>query len=120
MVTTEAAAAMVAAATVTVAAVLMAVVLTTTSVTTAVAVVAMVVAEATATATVMSAAAMAGVKRQQSISVGVVKGEWWTRAQKRVMTKNKSARPMMRAATKRVARAMATVTRVEGKRRQQR
>ena len=79
---------------------------------------AMVVAEATATATVMTTAATAGVKRQQSTSIGTVEGERWTQAQRPVMTNNERAWPMMRAATKRVARAMATVTRVAGERRQ--
>jgi hypothetical protein len=40
----------------------------------------MVVAEATATVTVMMAATMAGVKRQQSTSVRTVKGGRWTQA----------------------------------------
>ncbi len=98
-------------------AVLMAVVLTTMSVTMAAAVAAMVVAEATATATVMTAAATAGVKTQQSTSVGTVEGGHWTRARRWVTTNNESAWPMMRAATKRVARVMATVMRVAGERR---
>jgi hypothetical protein len=112
--TAAAVAAMVAAVTVAVMAVLMAVALTMTSVTTAAAVVAMVVAEAAATATVMTAAATVGVKRQQLTSGGTVEGGRWTRAQRRVTMNNKSAWPMMRAGTKRVARAMATVKRVVG------
>jgi hypothetical protein len=94
---------MAAAVTVGAMAVLMVVVLTTTSATRAAAVAAMVVAEATAIATVM-AAATAGVKRQQSTSVGTVKGGRWTRAQRRVTMNNESVWLMMRAATKRVAR----------------
>ena len=73
-------------------------------------------AEVTATATVMTAAAMAGGKKQQSTSVRTVDGGWWTRARRRVTTNNKSVWPMMRAGTKMVARAMATVTRVAGER----
>ena len=94
------------------AAVLMAVALTATSVTTAAAMAAMVVAEATAP--VMMAAATAGVNKQQSTSGGSVKGGRWTQARQRVTRNNKSAWPMMRAATKRAAMAMATVTRVVG------
>ena len=92
--------------------------MTTTSVTQAAAVAAMVVAEATATATVMTvvATAMAGVKKQQSTSVRTVEGGRCTQARRRVMMNNKSVWPMMRAATKRVARAMAIVTRVAGER----
>jgi len=44
----------------------------------------MVVAEATATATVMTVAAIAGVKRQQSTSDGSVEGGRWTRTRQRV------------------------------------
>ena len=57
------------------------------------------------------------VKRQQSTSIGTVEGGRWTRARQRVTANNESAWPMMRAATKRVARAMAMVTRVAGKQR---
>ena len=71
--------------------------------------------------TVMTAVATAtvGVKRQQSTSHGSVEGGRWTRARQRVTTNNKNVWPMMRAATKKVARAMATVTRVASERRQQ-
>ena len=70
--------------------------------------------------TVMTAVAtaMVGVKRQQSTCNGSVKGGRWTRARQRVTTNNKNAWPMMRVATKRAARAMATVTRVASERRQ--
>jgi hypothetical protein len=108
---------MAAAATVAAAAVLIAVALTTTSVTTAATEAAMVVAEATATVTVMTAAAMVGVKRQQSTNVRTVEGRRWTRVQQRLTTNKKSAWPMMSAATKRVARVMAAVTRVAGEHR---
>ena len=78
------------------------VVMMTKSVTTAAAVAAMVVAEATATASViMGAAAMAGVKRQQSTSDGSVKSGQWTRARQRVTRNNENVWPMIRAATKR-------------------
>jgi hypothetical protein len=76
----------------------------------------MVVVEATATSAVMTAAAMAGVKRQQSTSDRSVEGGRWTRAQRRMKTNNESAWPMMRAVTKRAARAMAMLTRVTGER----
>ena len=112
-----ASAAVVAAAAVAAAAVvLMAVALTMMSVTTAAAVAA-VVAKATATATVMTAVATGGVKKQQSNSDGSVEGGRWTRARQQVTTNNKIAWLMMRAATKRVARAMATVMRVAGEHR---
>jgi hypothetical protein len=101
------------------AAVLMAVVLTTTPVMTVAAVAAMVVAEATVTESVMTAAVTAGVKRQHSTGNGIVEGGRWTQARQRMTTNSKSLWPMMRAASKRVARAMATMTRVAGKRRQQ-
>ena len=90
--------------------------LTMTSVTQAAAVAAMLVMEATATATVMMATATTGVKRQQSPSVRTVEGGQWTQAQWRVTTNNERTWPMMRAATKRVARVMATATRVAGER----
>jgi len=66
------------------------------------------------TETVMTAAAIAGVKIQQSTSDGCVEGRWWTRARQRVVTNNKSTWPMMRATTKRAARERATVMRVAG------
>jgi len=53
--------------------------------------------------TVMTAAATAGVKIQQSMQVG-----GWTRARQRVVMNNKSVWPMMRAVTKRAARERAT------------
>ena len=60
----------------------------------------------------MTAAATAGVKIQQSTSNRSVEGGRWTRAQRRMKTNNESAWPMMRAVTKRAVRAMAMVTRV--------
>jgi hypothetical protein len=69
---------------------------------TAAAVAATVLAEATATVT-------AGMKRQQSTSDGSVEGGLWTEAQQRVMTNSENTWRMMRAVTKRAARAMATV-----------
>ncbi len=54
---------------------------------------------------------------KQSTNVRTVEGRRWTRVQQRLTTNNKSAWPMMSAVMKRVARAMAAVTRVAGEHR---
>jgi hypothetical protein len=69
--------------------------------------------------TVMTAAATAGVKIQQSTSNGSVEGGRWTQACQRVVMNNNRAWSMMRAETKRAARERATVTRVAGEQWQQ-